>query len=169
MKHAEPMDNVKRKKEYTWATGVRDFLIFFVIFTLLSRFVLGVSKVKGPSMEHTLEDGKIVFILRTVHQYQVGDVVAARVPTGELFVKRIVARGGDQIEIRNGVLFVNGEERKESYIQGSTDPAENGIQYPYIVPEGSYFLMGDNRQHSLDSRAFGAIMEENLIGRLLGY
>ena len=156
-------------QNYGWGSCFRDFLIFLVIFTLLFRFILGISLVKGSSMEDTIPSGRIVFFLRTVKDYKTGDVVAARVPTGKLYVKRIVARSGDLVELKDGCLYVNGAQELEGPFQGTTEALPDGISYPYTVPQGSYFLLGDNREHSIDSRAFGAVSEDNMIGRLFGY
>ena len=147
---------------------IRDFLIFLVIFIVLFQVVLGVSRIDGTSMADTLQDGKTVFFLRTVRQYQVGDVVAARMGNGDLYVKRIVAQGGDVVDLRDGVLYVNGNPKAEDYAKGKTWPMVDGVEFPYTVKEGRFFLMGDNRERSEDSRMFGALPTESLQGRLFG-
>ncbi|MDR7870890.1 MAG: signal peptidase I [Tissierellaceae bacterium] len=90
--------------------------------------------------------------------------------TGEIeknnLVKRIVGVKGDTINIENGNLFVNSKLVVEDYIKGST-PEKNGITYPIEVPEGQVFVLGDNRENSLDSRDFGLINIEKVKGKVI--
>ncbi|HXV34687.1 MAG TPA: signal peptidase I [Gaiellaceae bacterium] len=99
-----------------------------------------------------------------------GDIVVFRTPDqaaeqcpgpGGVFVKRLVGLPGDELEIRDGQLYLNGEPQSEPYVFGG----EVGDNFgPVTVNEGEYFMMGDNRYQSCDSREWGAVPRENLIG-----
>ena len=78
------------------------------------------------------------------------------------FVKRVIGLGGDTIEMRRGAVVRNGKVLEESYAQGPTEAAPD--QSTWVVPDGSVFVLGDNRQRSADSRVFGAIPIGNVLG-----
>ncbi len=132
-------------------------------------------------MEHTILVGDHVLInkllygarlpftslrLPAVRQVQRGDIVSVRAPRSELLlIKRVIALGGDRVVIRGGVLYVNGQLVREPYAIVSP-----GMQQPaleLVVPGNSVFLLGDNRDLSEDSRAFGAVPLSNIRGEPL--
>jgi len=96
-----------------------------------------------------------------------GEIVAFRYPgdPSQIFLKRVVALGGDRIFIRDGVLFVNGEPMRESYAV-HTRPVANRFEQmtSRTVPPGELFMLGDNRDNSSDSREWGAVPAQNVIG-----
>ena len=165
-----------------------------IILTLTVFVVLQVSvqnfRVEGPSMEPTLQGdqhllvNKLVFLrpdfgaladlLPLVSADQSapayafraprrGDIVVFRFPgdTSRDFVKRVVGVPGDTVEIRNGEVFVNGESLHEPYVINGDSSSER----PVVVPEESYYVLGDNRRASQDSRDWGTVPAENIIGR----
>ncbi|MGI6055515.1 MAG: signal peptidase I [Bilifractor sp.] len=157
----------------TWKRWLQMLIQYVVIFaiglTLLFRFVVGVARVSGNSMDPTYHNGQTVWFNRLDHAYQAGDVVCFRLPTGELLVKRVIAVGGDTVDLQDGKVLVNGKPLDESaYAHGRSDEEEGEVSYPYKVPEGSYFVMGDNREHSADSRSFKAIVGAAIKGKLFG-
>jgi len=83
-------------------------------------------------------------------------------PHGEDLIKRVVGMPGDTVDLRNGAVWVNGKKLEESYALGPTEPLE--LAFPYKVPDNSYFVMGDNRGDSYDSRAWGCVPRQNVIG-----
>ncbi|UJF31507.1 signal peptidase I [Paenibacillus hexagrammi] len=118
----------------------------------------------GSSMAPTLQaNERFVIDTRTKH-FKRGDIIVFWRPGGgqQQFVKRIIAIGGDTIEMKEGKVFVNGEEISESYI---TTPKMNTHWGPAQIPEGQYFVLGDNRDNSLDSHIFGPISESLIIGK----
>jgi signal peptidase I len=156
-------------KKYAWFCGARECVIILIMVIIAFHLLVGVSRVKGISMEPTLQDGDVVFFVRVGSDYEVGDVVFARMPSGDNYVKRVVAVEGDVVDVRDGILYVNDVPESGSYVKGITEPEEGIVRYPYTVEEGKYFLVGDNREESLDSRSFGALLESQIKGRLLIY
>ncbi|MDD3401988.1 MAG: signal peptidase I [Hespellia sp.] len=134
---------------------------------LLFHFVVGVAFVDGNSMYPTLRDGQLVFYQRLGQDYDYGDVISVRMPTGEFYVKRVIAKAGDTVELKDGKVWVNGEVAAESYAFGETVAEDGTVEYPLTVEDGKYFILGDNRENSNDSRAFGAIIEERVTGEVL--
>ena len=83
-----------------------------------------------------------------------------------MLIKRVIATGGQTVDLRDGAVYVDGVRLDEPYTQGKpSNDLNSGIQYPYVVPEGYVWVMGDNRTNSADSRAFGAVNMEDITGR----
>ena len=141
------------------------------IIALVFTFGVRIVKVDGHSMDHTLSDGERILInLLKAPDY--GDIVVVDGYTdyGKPLVKRVIAKGGDTVSIdyATGTVAVNGEVLQEDYI---AEPTYLGydVQFPYTVPEGTVFVMGDNRNQSLDSRStyVGCIDERDILGKVL--
>ena len=141
---------------YTWAQAL---VIAVVGVVLLFTFGVRLISVSGPSMQNTLYTGDQLLVLSAMFcDFQAGDVVVindynAEPQLNETLVKRIVAVGGQTIDIDfyNGAVFVDGEELDEPYIKEPTFTAE-GLEFPLTLEEDEVFVMGDNRNHSSDSR-----------------
>lgn len=129
----------------------------------LSRFVLGVAQVRGASMEPTLADGTYIIYLRHPGAVSAGDIVIAAAKSGKEVIKRAAALPGGTVELRGGLLLINGRQ------EPNTPPALNSVKYPLQLGRDEYFLLGDNRENSLDSRdaSFGTVTRENITGKLL--
>lgn len=155
---------------YEWTQAlVCSVLTAVVVFAFCAR-VVGVS---GGSMRETLQNGDLLLVVNSVlcGDYERGDVVIAAKSTfegGEPIVKRVVATEGETVNVDfgTGMVYVNGEALEEPYIREETY-LEEGMAFPFTVPEGCVFLMGDNRNGSRDSRdpELGAVDERCLIGR----
>ena len=92
-----------------------------------------------------------------------------RMPGGESYIKRITAVPGDMVDVDGGKLYVNGRAVNEPYADGETYRKEDGIMvYPYKLPKGKYFVMGDNRTVSEDSRNFGPVSSVQIKGKIAG-
>lgn len=154
-------------KKYGWFLMARDSVLILILVALLFSLLVGVSRVNGTSMLPTLQNGKIVFFTRINGDYDRGDVVFAKMPSGSFYVKRVLAVEGDVVDIRDGILYVNGVPEEGGYWQGSTRPQEGVVEYPLTVGEDMYFLIGDNREGSIDSRTFGALPYASIRGKLL--
>ena len=143
-----------------------------VVMVLLFSFFFRIIQVDGGSINPTLWDGDKLVVWGAGYTPQRGDVVIVDDYTsyGRPLVKRIIAKGGDTISIdyTAGTVTVNGQLLQEDYI---AEPTYLGydVEFPYTVPEGQLFLMGDNRNASLDSRSssIGCIAEEDILGKVL--
>ena len=93
--------------------------------------------------------------------------MSVRIPSGEYYVKRIIALEGDLIDIKDGTVYVNGAPLEETYIQGETHPQPGAVRYPFRLQKGQIFVMGDNREISMDSRSFGVVGRGQIKGKLL--
>lgn len=152
--------------KYGWLKDGKKFLLLLVLVFLLFRFVIGVSFVKGNSMESTLHSGEMVLYTRLHSICERGDVVSVKIPSGEYYVKRIIAVEGDTIDIRDGQVYINGQLLEEPYIDGETLPQNGRVKYPFTVGNEQIFVMGDNRKDSMDSRSFGVVGERQIKGKI---
>jgi len=144
-------------RKWHWLQDGKKFLLLVAILFLLCRFVIGFSVISGNSMMDTLHSGDVVVYSRAGNDIARGDIIALSLPSGEYYVKRVVALGGDVVDLRDGVLYVNGEAEAVGYIRGSTYPEAGSFDYPYTVPEDDVFTLGDNREESIDSRFYGPV------------
>lgn len=132
---------------------IQSLVIAAVLAFLIITFVAQSFVVDGRSMEPTLHDGERLFVNKFIYRFhppERGDIIvfSPRGDTDKKYIKRVIGLPGETIEIKDGETYVNGELIKEEYINESTD----GDFGTYKVPEESVFVMGDNRNHSADSR-----------------
>ncbi len=138
---------------------------------LITNFVAQPYEIPSGSMEETIDIGDRVFsekISYYVGEPKQGDIVTFKDMTNpsRVLIKRVIATGGQTVDLRDGVVYVNGVALSEPYTEGKPTLAlGSDISYPYTVPQGSMWVMGDNRTNSSDSRAFGAVPLSNLTGR----
>lgn len=150
-----------------WLHDAIRFVLLIAAVFVLFRYGIGLSIVGGDSMKPHLLDGDLVVYSRLTHEYRPGDVISMRVPSGEYYVKRVVAAGGDVVNIRGGLLSVNGQVLDEPWAMGETFAEEGAVIYPYAVREGNVFVLGDNRAVSMDSRAFGEVNLRQIKGKII--
>jgi len=141
-------------------------IIIAAIAVLITTLVLPVLQIAGTSMEPTLNNGDIVVLLKT-SKLHYGDLCGFSY-SNKILIKRVIAMPGDTVVIdESGNVIVNGEVLDEPYI---TDKGlgECDIEFPFTVPENTYFLMGDHRLTSIDSRStvIGCIPTEQIVGKL---
>ena len=129
---------------------------------------LGVAMVEGDSMSPTLEAGDVALFQRVGVTYRTGDIVLVETEEGTEYVKRIVALPGQTVDIREstGELLIDGEPLLEPYIYEGTG-SKAGVSYPLTLGEDEYFVLGDHRENSLDSRNYGPVRKGQLDGRML--
>lgn len=137
--------------------------------TLIVTFGFQVARVDGRSMEPTLHDQDRLIINKLAYHVdspQVGDVVMLLHPNnpGQSLVKRVVASPGDSVAFREGVVVRNGMAIDEDFIPVDHRSFED--RTPVIVPEGHYFVLGDHRNNSADSRSFGPVPMKYILGRI---
>jgi signal peptidase I len=137
-----------------------------VIAVLINLFLAQATRVYGSSMEPNLHTDQRLVVEKLsyhLHEPRRGDVVVLRLPERgpELLIKRVVGLPGETIEIRSGHVTIDGTVLTEPYLSRST----NGTYGPLVVPGGQVFVMGDNRGASNDSRIFGPVPLERVVGR----
>ncbi|HZK49795.1 MAG TPA: signal peptidase I [Thermoleophilia bacterium] len=139
----------------------------FVLALLIQQFVVKPFYIPSESMEPTLVKGDRVLVNRFVYRFndpKPGDVIVFHPPTApeQDYIKRVVAVGGDTVEVKGGLLFVNGVAQDEPYLN---ERNIEGVFPSETVPEGYVFAMGDNRNRSSDSRVFGPVKLESILGK----
>ena len=154
---AREKERLRYQKRYsrTLKSTVAILIVVAALAVLVATLWMPVLRIYGNSMVPTLEDGQIVISVKS-RSYQSGDIVAFYYGN-KLLIKRYIAGPSDWVDVdEDGNVFVNQKELSEPYIQKKAY-GETNIKLPYQVPDERYFVMGDNRNHSLDSRAFGAV------------
>ena len=159
---------------------VETLALTLIIFFVIQTFVAQPYKVQQQSMEHTLEPDQYVLVDKLTPRfdtYKRGDIVVFTPPDdwaqadGTPFIKRVIGLGGDTVEVHDGSVFINGTKIDEPYLYSETpeDPPQPttvpGDTHRWVVSAGSVFLMGDHRENSEDSRTFGEVAVNKIIGR----
>ncbi|MFJ7752361.1 signal peptidase I [Peribacillus muralis] len=158
---------------------IKAAVIAFVIYILIRTFFFSSYDVEGKSMQPTLEDGnklvvnKITYQIHDIHRF---DIIVFHANSKEDYVKRVIGIAGDRIRYKNDWLYVNGKKVEEPYLEkwkeGFPDQDFTGdftlkeLTGGTTVPEGKLFVMGDNRLESADSRHFGFIPVQNVVGKV---
>ena len=145
---------------------IHALIVVAAVAALVATLVLPVLQIAGTSMEPSLNDGDIVLLVKT-KDLETGDLCAFYY-SNKILIKRVIATPGDYIWIESdGTVFLNGKALDEPYIREKA-LGECDVEFPYQVPENSYFVMGDHRETSIDSRSsvIGCIAEDQLIGRI---
>lgn len=157
----------KRRYRNVLKSTVYTLITVAAIAVLVATLWLPVLQIFGSSMTPTLQDGEIVFSLKTADLQQ-GDVVAFYY-NNKILVKRVIAGPGDWVNIdEDGNVYVNEVLLEEPYLEDRA-LGECDIALPYQVPDGKIFVMGDHRSTSVDSRstAVGCVAEEQIVGRII--
>lgn len=169
----EQLENVVRKRKYRsdyiriFKSTVSSLIVVSAIAVLIATLVLPVLRVTGNSMNPTMENDQLV-ICRRQGTFESGDIIAFY-HNNKILLKRVIAVSGDTVNIdSDGNIYVNGELLEENYVINKAK-GDCDIEFPYEVPADRYFVMGDNRATSVDSRMdeIGCIAEENVIGTVI--
>lgn len=144
--------------------------IAFAVFWFLFSYIFAIAWVPTESMSPTIEANSMVFGLRVIGSIETGDVVIfnARSPENEKiqYIKRVAGKGKEDFEIRAGQVYINNTPIPYNYRHTST----NGDNYgPVVIPENCYFMLGDNQDHSYDSRKWDDpfIKREDVVAKAL--
>ena len=157
----------KAQRGHEWKQFLLECVVLLAAVYVLFHYVIGIAFVSGHSMEPTLRDGELLIFYRLDREYGPDDLVLVHREENLEYIKRIVAVGGDTIEIdEEGKLWINGEPEQRDSIFFETWATSERITFPYIVPENCYFVLGDHRINSKDSREFGAVSQEEITGRV---
>ncbi|MCI8861030.1 MAG: signal peptidase I [Lachnospiraceae bacterium] len=153
------LERIQRRRE--WRHFLLEAAVLVAAVYIIFHYVIGVAFVSGHSMAPTLEDGELVLFYRLDQEYQKNDIVIVKRENEVFYIKRIMASTGSKVTLDEEGMIAIDKERQEA-----TLPLEDGIALPYEVPEGAYFLLGDNRENSKDSRRFGAVSKDEIVGRV---
>lgn len=160
------MNGVKKGIEY-----IKELVLIVLVALLFTIFIVSHNKIPTASMVSTINEGDHVLTTMLPYYYrdpEYGEIVVFKHGT-ESWVKRVIGKPGDEIDIRGGMVYRNGKQLDESaYLAPDTTSEPFGmdpIDFPYVVPEAHYFLMGDNRLVSQDCRYLGAISREDIYGK----
>jgi len=187
-KHAKQLKKKTLLREILgWVQAIA---IAIIVAMLINAFVFERAFVVGHSMNPTLQNGESLFEYKLGYLFgepKRGDIVVFEYqkakgkwdkwlpfydPSEQDYIKRVIAVGGETIDIKENFVFINGQKLNEPYIQGITVQLtqESGVNftYPYTVQKGEVFVLGDNRQESKDSRVIGPVKIDTIRGRAVG-
>ena len=160
-------ERYKRRFRRVLRKTVDALIVVAAIAAIIATLLLPVLEIAGTSMEPNLNDGDIVLLVKT-DKLETGDLCAFYY-SNKILIKRVIATPGDYLWLEDdGTVFVNGTELQEPYL---TEKAlgECDISFPYQVPENAFFMMGDQRETSIDSRSsvIGCISSDHIIGKIV--
>lgn len=161
------MSDPVKKEVISWSKSVA---IAFIFALLIRQFLFTQVTVSGQSMDPTFEHNQRLIVAK-MHSIKNFDMVIFESPiSDEYYIKRVIGLPGDYVVMKDDQLLINGIEYEETYIQENKDKLYDGMRltenFEVLVPEGHYFVLGDNRQHSRDSRELGAIEKEAISGKV---
>ncbi|RIX51742.1 signal peptidase I [Paenibacillus nanensis] len=159
------------KRQNKWVKEIKDWTLSLGIAVvgalLFQNYVYAQTEVHNVSMQNTLVEGQRLIEDKWSYRFhgpKSGDIVIINGPEYDSrLVKRVIALPGQTIDMKDGEVYVDGVKLDEDYAKGETYPVV--VPMPYTVPAGHVFVMGDNRENSLDSRTFGAVAQDSLEGK----
>jgi signal peptidase I len=160
-----------RPKQKSFLRDLAEVVVLALVLYVLIQFAVQTIHVMGPSMENTLQNNDFLIASKLdykLHDPQRGDIIVFK-PNNEAtndYIKRIIAGPGDHLRVSHAQIFINGKQLKEGYLPEPwtwSDTWNNGNED--VVPADSYFVMGDNRNHSTDSRFLGYQKKDQFLGK----
>ncbi|MBD2871211.1 signal peptidase I [Paenibacillus arenilitoris] len=164
------MKTEERPKK-SWTRELREWTVSLAVAVvaalLFQTYIYAQSEVHNVSMQNTLVEGQRLIEDKwsyRLHEPERGDIVVIDGPESDLrLIKRVIALPGDVLDIRHGDVYLNGEKLEEPYAKGRT--FAGSVAMPYEVEPGQLFVMGDNRENSMDSRTLGPIARDSIEGK----
>ncbi|MGI6109523.1 MAG: signal peptidase I [Eubacteriaceae bacterium] len=172
--HGNEPSSDKDIKQKETQPGVLQELLYLIIkiaavclaFVLIFTFMFGVYRNSDLSMNPAVKDGDLVFFYRYDKNYVKDDVLVLKYQ-GEYETRRVIAVAGDEVDIKDGGLYINGSLQQESGIYQTTDRYEEGIDFPVTVDQGQVFVLGDSRRNATDSRIYGCVDINSTLGKVM--
>lgn len=169
------MDNRKVTSEI--ASWLRTILIAVIVVLFCRQFIFLPTTVKGESMMPSLEDGNRVILSKITHIDRFDEVVFHATDSPDKYVKRIIGLPGDTVEMKDDILYINGKPYEEEYLDELKSAPDSAGRFTEDftlkeltgrekVPQGQMFVLGDNRPYSKDSRVFGFVPMERIVGEV---
>lgn len=151
----------------------KDFIVYILIAVaviLTIKYVFSLEQVVGPSMEPNYKSGDLLFLNKISYRFKkprLFDVVVIANDDTKYMIKRIIGLPGDVIEYKDNKLYINGDVTNEYFNISGTTKDFSLAQLNYdVIPDGYYFVLGDNRENSKDSRTYGLISRDDIIGKV---
>lgn len=150
--------------------SIKYVIVIFVILFVIS-YVISITQVVGSSMNPTLSEGQVLFLNKFIYHFsdiKRGDIVSLEYADTKYLIKRVVGLPGEKIDIINNVLYINDKVYQEDYLANDLEYKDfhiSDLGYDKI-PDDMYFVLGDNRENSLDSREIGVIAKDNIKGKI---
>ena len=153
-----------KKKDNKFKIFLKEYLPYIIVILLvilLKKYVVSPIKVNGESMMKTLHDGDIMIL--NIINYRFNDInrfdIVVVDEGNEYIIKRVIGLPVEKVEYKNNQLYINGKKIKENYGSAKTE------DFTYKVEKGTYFVLGDNRTNSMDSRVFGSFKKKDILGK----
>ena len=158
--------------------GIKEFLkdsfkliLFIIILLFIMIYVFSITQVVGDSMSPTLVDEEVLFLNKAQYRFfdvKRGDIISLEYADTKYLIKRVIGLPGEKVEIKDNKVYINDELLEEEYLQNELvydDFTLQEIGYD-TIPENMYFVLGDNRENSMDSREIGLVSKEQIQGKI---
>lgn len=144
------------------------YIITIIVVILIFIYIISIQQIVGPSMKPTLSKDDVVIVNKVYKTLSRGDIIVFEYDGMKNLVKRIVGMPGDIIEYKDNTLYINNQAYKEPYLQDNVVTSDFKLAdiNETKIPKEEYFVLGDNRENSMDSRKIGLIKKKDIIGRV---